>query len=54
MTHGNLAAVGKTGFGRRRCLTVEHGHLVPQLLQVIRRGDAEQTGAEDDDFHLRM
>jgi hypothetical protein len=54
MADGDLAAVGEAGFGRRRCLAVDHGDFVAQLLQVIGGGDAEQAGAENDDFHCNL
>jgi hypothetical protein len=48
---GDLPAVGKAGFGSRRGLAVDHGDVVTLLAQEVRRGDAEQAGAENDDFH---
>ena len=51
MADRDLAAVGEAGFGGRAGLAVDDGDVVPLLAQVIGRGDAEQAGAEDDDFH---
>ena len=47
----DLAAVGEAGFGGRRGLAVDDGDVVALLAQEVGRGDAEQAGAENDDFH---
>ncbi len=46
-----LAAVGKTGFCSGPGLAVHHAHVVTLLAQEVGRSDAEQAGAENDDFH---
>ena len=48
----NLPAVGEAGFGARRSLAVDHGHVVAALLEVISRSDTEQAGAENDYAHF--
>jgi hypothetical protein len=47
----DLAAVGEAGFRGRRGLAVDDADVVTLLAQEVGRGDAEQAGAEDNDFH---
>ena len=53
MADRDLAAVGEAGFRGRRSLAIDDGDVVPLLAQEVGRGDAEQAGAENDDFHER-
>lgn len=53
MADGDLPAVGKAGFGGRRGLPVDHGHLVAELLEVVSRSHAEQAGAKNDHTHFK-
>ena len=54
MADRDLAAVGKAGLRRGRGLAVDDADVVALLAQEVGRGDAEQAGAEDDDFHGNM
>ena len=51
MADRDLAAVGEAGFCCGRSLPVDHADVVALLTKEVRRGDAQQAGAENNNFH---
>jgi hypothetical protein len=49
----DLPAVGEAGLRGRRGLAVDDANVVALLAQELGRSDAEQAGAEGDNFHDR-